>query len=344
MLPFIQVIAPGERLKAGKGRSIGASMVGAIATIVITGLLLSMLATMTMRSMETSKDEMAGEHALRVLAGAVEYINANKAALLTATAGGPVAIPFADLQAGNFILPGLQNVNGYNQTYNLLVYQPAPNRLEGHLTTTGGEAIPNGRLGRIARKIGAAGGFVDTITPATIQGVNGGWSTPVATYAATGLAPTPGHIVLYTAFAGTSVVSNWLSRIDTGDPLDRTMQADILMGGNNIANARLVTTQDVVSSVNNFRLSTSSQNGQLYSAGSIITKPACPTGQAPKIQYAPAIFSDNATGNVMSATQSWSDDLGSSWRINLRVRTASGWTTPNPAFGQVEVFVSCTVP
>lgn len=88
--------------------------------------------------------------------------------------------------------------------------------------------------------------------------------------------------------------------------------------------------------------STLFQDASVVPTGTVIPKPACPTGAAsnPEIYVSPATYHDNAF-QVLRGVQTWAVDTGSDWTVNLQVLTPSGWTTPAAAAGKILVVTRC---
>jgi hypothetical protein len=44
---------------------------------------------------------------------------------------------------------------------------------------------------------------------------------------------------------------------------------------------------------------------------------------------------------AMSSIQAWTEDLGTDWRVNLRVLTSNGWVHPGTNYGRILVLITC---
>jgi hypothetical protein len=77
--------------------------------------------------------------------------------------------------------------------------------------------------------------------------------------------------------------------------------------------------------------------------GEIIPKPTCPagTGTTPFIYATPSIVAEGDPAAAISSFQVWTEDLGTDWRVNLRVLTSNGWVHPGPNYGRVLVTTTC---
>lgn len=172
------------------------------------------------------------------------YVQDNFQSLVASAAGGPVSVSIATLTSLNYLPPAFPTVNAYGQTYQLYVRERSATVLESIALTTGGSVMSGADGGRIALLLKAAGGF----TPAgslTINGTNGGWSAPLATYVPAA-APRPSgnpaaYSIQYAVFGPTGA----LMRYATGNPVDNQMSTTLDMGGNDIAGARNVGAQSV---------------------------------------------------------------------------------------------------
>ncbi|MFO7817158.1 MAG: shufflon system plasmid conjugative transfer pilus tip adhesin PilV [Desulfovibrionales bacterium] len=78
---------------------------------------------------------------------------------------------------------------------------------------------------------------------------------------------------------------------------------------------------------------------------SYVSKPQCSGGNTqgttPRIYVVPAHFSANNSGADIKAVQSWADDAGSSWRVQMRVTTDRGYTYPTGTYGKLFVVTEC---
>ena len=72
-------------------------------------------------------------------------------------------------------------------------------------------------------------------------------------------------------------------------------------------------------------------------------KPTCKAGQEPRIFVMPAHFSDNGTGSPLASAQAWAEHQDdNNWIVRLRVRTESGWVSPDSNYGVVIAFSKCS--
>jgi type II secretory pathway pseudopilin PulG len=111
------------------------------------------------------------------------YIKDNYAAVQAiATASTPAIIDLATLVAAQKLPAGYQNTNAYGQSTCVLVFEPAPNRLQAMVLTEGGTAMGDPSLSQVAAVVGGSGGGVYSTDSATIKGAAGGWALPASTF------------------------------------------------------------------------------------------------------------------------------------------------------------------
>ena len=84
----------------------------------------------------------------------------------------------------------------------------------------------------------------------------------------------------------------------------------------------------------------------IASNGDIIPKPHCPTGTdtRPEIFVVPVLAEAGNLSDSIVSVQAWATDLGSSWRVNLRILTtdtSKGWISPAPEHGKLQVMTTC---
>ncbi len=184
---------------------------------------------------------------------ASDYITANSAALTTAAAAGPVAIPIGRLTAGGaqpaapaglptvqsagFLPSGFIDANRLGQrTY--LVVRLAGGRPEGMVITAGGQPADDLLLGAALNGIGSAGGAMMARNAATgqVMGYRGGWQVAAGDYTSGAIAPAVGHLAYNVMSSSTSIAGPWLWRSDTGNPESNRMHASIDVNGNDLDN------------------------------------------------------------------------------------------------------------
>lgn len=213
---------------------------------------------------------------------------------------------------------------------------------------------------------GLYGGFVPTSTgtggiqPDTVYGAN--WERRLSDFGLTTASLGGGGKAAILIVVSQEVIdSDYLSRNlvpgdTTGDA--QTMNAPIILGkpggpcddpltaafteGCDIYNAGTIYAQDLVLRENgNIPVSRGIYNAGVFRSGAIIYKPTCPSGATPRIYTAVAAASDDGTGKDMAAIQTWTQDLGNRWRVNIRVRTSDGWISGSSDYRKVLAFWRC---
>lgn len=187
-------------------------------------------------------NQAAADHAKQVRDAAQKYVKDNYAALqAVATATTPATVTVAMLQSTHEMDSSVTAVNGFGQSYSILVLQPTAGQLQTLILTTGGETIPELGIRRIAQLIGAQGGYVSSTNTAVATGTYGGWSTALpGNY---GVSPGAGHIAMALFFADSGTVSDYMYRNSVpGHPELNTMNTPLNMAATATANAACTTT------------------------------------------------------------------------------------------------------
>ena len=245
-------------------RQRGLSLVETAGVLGVASIVMGMFANQMADNADTLKAKGVAEKMVEVHAAAQDYIKAKNTDLLAAVGTEPVVIPVgrpdpaAAVPSGPSGLPSLQGAgllppnfidrNGYNQRHALIVKKvtvSGVDRIEGVVTTYGGQPIPNRQLGRIAGFVGASGGYVAP-SGDQIVGLQGGWSAQTSDWGSAPETPTVGSVVATTAYANDAVINDYLYRNNIGIPEANRMQTAIDMGGNNVDNASRVNTQSLV--------------------------------------------------------------------------------------------------
>ncbi len=172
---------------------------------------------------------------------AQKYIKDNSAAIQAiATPTTPAVITVAMLKTTGYLPQSAQDVNPYNQSWQVQILQPAPGKLQSLVLSSGGDTIDAKTAAVIAAQTGATGGFIPyngqygTLTPATAQGAYAGWQVPMAGY----VNPGPGHLAGVLDFNNNNLTNSYLYRVAVpGHPELNQMQTNIDMGKNDINNA-----------------------------------------------------------------------------------------------------------
>jgi hypothetical protein len=168
----------------------GFSLVEALGVLALVAVVSAGAVTMIHAALDDTRGQHAGRHQAQAVEASERYMRERYADLLSATTGGPVAVP---LQALSSHLPvGFQPTNAYHQTPCLRVMQPMPGRLNALIITEGGESIPAKDLAYVSAHAGPGGGHVSVDDPAFAQGAFGSWRVDVAAYGSTPCGGTAG--------------------------------------------------------------------------------------------------------------------------------------------------------
>lgn len=133
--------------------------------------------------------------------------------------------------------------------------------------TTGGQVIEEGSLPRIARLVGAEGGYISTTNAAIANGAFKAWNETLSNY---GVAPGAGHLAGSIFFNNASIASDFLYRSAvSGMPALNTMNTNLNMGGNDITGADTIIATSVTAT-SGLAGATASITGAL-TAGSVTT-------------------------------------------------------------------------
>jgi type II secretory pathway pseudopilin PulG len=209
----------------------GFSLVEVALSLGIAGLALVAMAQGADDANRQVKDAATADRISQVYTATQQYLTANPGLAATMTAGTPVKIlvgrtsstgtaPAGSLQALGFLPADFVDSNPYGQTHAVVLRAEgaAPNTIvEALVQTVGGTTIRDVDLGRIAAKVGANGGVVDTSPPpgiaaGTMQGTGGGWSEAATAWTASGLTPSAGHAIAVSYATQTDILQPWLYR------------------------------------------------------------------------------------------------------------------------------------
>ncbi|MEG1971241.1 MAG: shufflon system plasmid conjugative transfer pilus tip adhesin PilV [Burkholderiaceae bacterium] len=177
----------------------------------------------------------AAEHLQVISDAAAKYVQDNQAAIL-GHASNPVPITVAMLKSAKYLSSNVADTNVYRQAYSVLAYKPDAARIEAMVLTTGGDAIDEAAVRKIAKLSGARGGYVDKGNAKAI-GSYGGWEANLANYAR----PGQGHLATALLFEDGALVADYLYRSAVpGRPELNRMATNLDMGGKDIANVNAV--------------------------------------------------------------------------------------------------------
>jgi hypothetical protein len=251
-----------------RGRGQGALLELVLAVGIVSFALIGLSAYET-NFAQTAKAFGVADYLSSLTNGALAYMNTNAPALETAlsdSGGAPIVISLGPTSAGGttptepsglptpisggFLPASFVATDGYDHTVELLVKQNPNNTsmLSGLIVTTGGTLVPDNMDGKLADRIGVAGGFYPkdaALYPIhnAVVGAFGGWS---AIASAWGGIPVAGHPAVTLDYGvAQNGLSNYLARYNLGVPEPNTMHTDVYMGQNNISNANTVDTGEL---------------------------------------------------------------------------------------------------
>lgn len=170
-------------------------------------------------------NQVTAQQHKQVIKAAQTYIKSNYSTI--AAQSMPYTISMATLQSSG-LLPSSLSKNPYGQSYSVVVRNPGSG-LMALVVTSGGQVIEEGSLPRIARLVGAEGGYVSSTNTAIANGAFKAWNETLSNY---GVAPGAGHLAGSIFFDNASIASDFLYRSAvSGMPALNTMNTDINMGG-----------------------------------------------------------------------------------------------------------------
>ncbi|MFU3086523.1 shufflon system plasmid conjugative transfer pilus tip adhesin PilV, partial [Pseudomonas aeruginosa] len=215
----------------------------AIEMIVVLILVISALG-IGAQAMFDHADNMAAQttadHQKIISDAAAAYIKDNYAAVVAAAGPTtPATITTTMLKNTGYLQASVADLNSFGQAYSVLAIEPTPNKLQTLVVTTGGETISETSIRRIAKQVGARGGYISNVDTAKVEGSFGGWGVPLASY---GVSPGAGHLATALFFDdGALSSSEYLYRNSVaGHPEVNRMNTAIDMGGNNLNNTGTV--------------------------------------------------------------------------------------------------------
>lgn len=234
----------------------GLTLVEVALSLGVLALILVGLMQLLAQGAENLRARAIADRMEEVSYAAKEYVKANFVdlmaipavqngqAVLVPVAGptGPAGSTLPSIQGAGFLSSSFQNNNSFGQQHALIVRRVAgQQRLEGVVTTSGGNPIPDRLLGAAAAYVGADAGFMFGENPipgseGVITGVAGGWMAPAATWSAGGVTPQGGRLMTSLAFAEGSLVGDYLHRIDIDIPEANTMRTNLNMANSEINN------------------------------------------------------------------------------------------------------------
>lgn len=335
-----------------RGRWRGYVAIETYGLLVVVAIVSGIFGMALLRTVNDGKQQAAAQHLRTFHQAADGYVRANYSALVTATAGGPVAVTVAQLVTAGYLDPGVAAsgfINPYGQVpaawIRTVTCAPTacPNRLQLVTIMTGLPVLDIQTIAGIATRangMGALAGFVPATSPTRLVRVFGAGNVDLTAYAALG-APGAGRAGAISFYDGSQLSSDWLARYSTGNAEDNRMHTAIDMNGNDVTNGGTIQANDFqITGKGNAWASGAIGDAQVVASGAVFTKPTCPHG-SPQIYTSVVNAAADAAGTLWSSVQTWAVDNGASWTINMRVRTAGGWVTPADGFGNVLALAKC---
>jgi len=208
-----------------------------------------------------------------------KYISDNYDAVLAiATPTTPAIITVQMLKTSKYLPASFGNVSPRGQTYQLYAIEPSAKKLESLLVSSGGAAINDGSLVRIANKAGASAGYITSTAPGTVKGVYGSWSTSLSNY---NIGNNAGHLAAALFFTDGQLDNDYLYRSAVaGHPEVNRMNTAINMNSNDLNNVNTANTATLNSNIANattlnsstanattMNSTTTNTNGETYTGG-----------------------------------------------------------------------------
>lgn len=240
-----------------KKKQFGITLVESIATLGIMSAVAVGTVVLSNEYTQDTRTAGAAEHMRIVAQAAQAYVKDNRGVILSqATTTTPVMVTTAMLSTAGYLPPGFSGNNSFGQNVCALVLEPSVGALSTMIVGEGGEALDDVTLAHFSSTMGAGGGGRFRSNGTVLQGAGGGWSMPVGTFhnrvntlnrRCDGV--TAGNVQID---LGTPVYASWMDATGTadpgflsrdivpGNPLANTMQTNINMGGNRIANMNSV--------------------------------------------------------------------------------------------------------
>ncbi|MCS6514646.1 shufflon system plasmid conjugative transfer pilus tip adhesin PilV [Burkholderia thailandensis] len=259
------------------------TLVETLGVLIVASLLMPAVWGWLSDDADAKINRATADHDKQVLLAAAQYIKDNYAialALATASTPATITVPMLQSQYPQMFATGFSAKNPYAQTVTVRAYQPAAGTLDTIIVTSGGQAISEGNMRKIAQLVGGAGGYISSPNPAVANGIYGAWGPKTIPNS-----PRAGHMVYSLMFQNGALVSDYLYRkVVPGHPELNQMNTAIDMGGNNVNNAATVNAQKVVAPAGD-----SVQIGNSYYYGD---------GTNSAIRQNGALYVQNATGTA----------------------------------------------
>ncbi|MGG5543211.1 shufflon system plasmid conjugative transfer pilus tip adhesin PilV [Burkholderia vietnamiensis] len=249
------------------------------------------------------------DHDKQVVLAAAQYIKDNYAVVVArATASTPatITVPMLRSQYPQMFATGFSASNPYGQTVVVRAYQPTAGTLDTIIVTSGGQAINEGNMRKIAQLVGGAGGYISSTNPSVANGIYGAWGPKTIPSS-----PGAGHMVYSLMFQDGSLVDDYLYRKAVpGHPELNEMNTAVDMGGNNVNNAATVNAQRVVTPPGN-----NVQVGNTYLYGD---------GSNTALRQSGALYVQNVAGTAAADVNAASINASANVNASFDVNAARG--------------------
>lgn len=188
-----------------------------------------------------------------------KYISDNyDAVLAVASPTTPAVITVQMLKTTKYLPASFGDTSPRGQTYQLYAIEPSVNKLESILVSSGGAAINDGSLVKIANKAGASAGYIASSTPGVVKGAYGSWSTALSNYK---LGNNAGHLASALFFTDGQIDNDYLYRSAvSGHPEVNRMNTAIDLNSNDLNNVNNTNTTTLKSTTTN-------TSGETYTGG-----------------------------------------------------------------------------
>ncbi|MEB5981805.1 shufflon system plasmid conjugative transfer pilus tip adhesin PilV [Enterobacter vonholyi] len=180
------------------------------------------------------RNSVAAGQALTVQNAVNKYILDNAATIsATATPTVPYNLTVPMLVSAGYLPSGYSSTNNFSATYATKIFEPTTNKFHTMTFLTGGVQLSLSQARKIATRIGATGGYIES---GVAKGALGAWSTSLSAFG--GFNPGDGHIVIAGFYQNGAVSNDYLYRKAVpGHPELNTMNTALNMGGNDVTNA-----------------------------------------------------------------------------------------------------------
>ncbi|MBY0362539.1 MAG: hypothetical protein K2X45_11600 [Phreatobacter sp.] len=268
-VPVAILATGGSRAARARRRPVYALRSGlALLELILAIVILAFLGTYVAREIQASnrvaQARMLGTRWTQLTEAADAYIRGNDARIRQALTDASIVIsvPMTDaatlpnqrglpsFRAANVLGAGFVDADGYGNRTILYIFTPPASAAnptppyEAFLVSSGGRRIPDDVLTAVTGFSDSRVGVALSQNPPgqqanTMRGFRGGWEAPLTTFSAlAGSAPTIGSVSSYVSLqrGANASQSRYLSRVDTGNPVDNLMETDIDMGEQGLRN------------------------------------------------------------------------------------------------------------